>query len=145
MWSGHGRTNRTGSYGPAIPGLPGKPGIPGLRRAILGLRKFPVCAEHIYNIVMSVDQDDGSQTKVSYVAKEFHHGEECFERLKNACVHLQKPEMKHPNIVGFIGVWYRPGVELPLIVFEKMDSSLADYLQTSTEVFVRMSLLRDVA
>ena len=27
-----------------ILGLPGKPGIPSLRRAILGLRKFPVCA-----------------------------------------------------------------------------------------------------
>ena len=32
----------------AIPGLSGKPGIPGLRRAILGLRKFPVCAEHLH-------------------------------------------------------------------------------------------------
>ena len=99
----------------------------------------------VYNIYVSVDQDDGTQTKISYVAKEFHLGEECFERLKNACVLLQKPKMKHPNIVGFIGVWYRPGVELPLIVFEKMDSSLADYLQTNTKVSVRVSLLRDVA
>ena len=103
----------------------------------------------VYNIYVSVDRDDGTQTKISYVAKEFHLGEECFERLKNVCVVLQKPEMKHPNIVDFVGVWYRPGVELqlPLIVFEKMDSSLADYLQTNTEleVFVRMSLLRDVA
>ena len=32
----------------AIPGLSGKPGIPGLRKAILGLRKFPVCAEQLY-------------------------------------------------------------------------------------------------
>ena len=31
----------------AIPALRGKVGIPSLRRAILGLRKFPVCAEHI--------------------------------------------------------------------------------------------------
>ena len=100
----------------------------------------------VYNIDISFDpEDDGFQTKVSYVAKEFRLGKECFERLKNACVLLQKSEMKHQNIVGFIGMWYRPGVELPLIVFEKMDSSLADYLQTSTDVFVRLSLLRDVA
>ena len=101
----------------------------------------------VYNIDVFVDQDDGSQTKVPCVAKELHLEKECFERLKNACVVLQKPEMKHPNIVDFKGVWFRPEVKLPLIVFEKMDSSLADYLQTNTEVLVptRMSLLRDVA
>ena len=97
----------------------------------------------VYNVGVSVD---GSQTIVPCVAKELHLGKaECFERLKNACVVLQKPEMKHPNIVGFIGVWYRSRVELPLIVFEKMDSSLADYLQTNMEVLLRVSLLRDVA
>ena len=96
----------------------------------------------VYNIDVSVDQDDRSQVTLSCVAKELHLEKKYFERLKNACVVLQK---KHPNIVGFIGVWFQSRVELPLIVFEKMDSSLADYLQTNQEVFLRMSLLRDVA
>ena len=98
-----------------------------------------------YSTVYNVGVPDGSQTIVPCVAKELHLEKECFERLKNACVVLKQPEMKHPNIVGFIGVWYRPGVELPLIVFEKMDSSLADYLRTNMEVLLRVSLLRDVA
>ena len=32
-----------------VPGLSGKPGIPSLCRAILGLCKFPVCAEHMHH------------------------------------------------------------------------------------------------
>ena len=56
-------------------------------------------------------------------------------------------EMRHPNIVQFLGLCFLEGSALPVLVMEKLDSSLDDLLETSPglPLALKQSLLTDVA
>ena len=41
----------------------------------------------------------------------------------------QCAKLSHPNIVQFLGVYYKPGFPIPILVMEKMDSSLRSFLE----------------
>ena len=55
--------------------------------------------------------------------------------------------LRHPNIVQFIGVYYRdPQSVLPVMVMELMDSSLSDYVKTpNISMNLKVSILYDVS
>ena len=55
-------------------------------------------------------------------------------------------EMRHPHIVQFMGLCYLEGSALPVLVMEKLDSSLDDLLETSPglPLALKLSLLTDV-
>ena len=38
-------------------------------------------------------------------------------------------QMKHPNIVRFLGLYYKQDLQLPVLVMEKMEYSLTEYLE----------------
>ena len=59
-------------------------------------------------------------------------------------------ELKHPNIVKFLGLYYKkPDSSLPVLVMEKMDYSLTEYLSTHKKGSMReakaLSILLDVS
>ena len=56
-------------------------------------------------------------------------------------------EMRHPHIVQFLGVCFLEGSTLPVLVMERLDSSLDDLLETSPglPLALKQSLLADVA
>ena len=56
-------------------------------------------------------------------------------------------EMRHPNIVQFLGLCFLEGSALPVLVMERLDSSLDDLLETSPglPLTLKQSLLTDVA
>ena len=57
--------------------------------------------------------------------------------------------LRHPNIVQLLGIYYPPNSRVPMIVLEKMDTSLRHYLEGhSRENFLlpdKVSILRQVA
>ena len=55
--------------------------------------------------------------------------------------------MRHPHIVQFLGVCFLEGSTLPVLVMERLDSSLDDLLETSPglPLALKQSLLADVA
>ena len=57
--------------------------------------------------------------------------------------------LRHPNVVQFLGVFFRPKISVPVFVLEKMDTSLRHYLEAnSKEKFFlpdKVSVLRQVA
>ena len=68
--------------------------------------------------------------------------------METVCTTLWQPgrrKVEHPNLVRFVGVWFQPPTELPLLVSEKMDTSLANYLKTHRKSTLFISFLRDVA
>ena len=56
-------------------------------------------------------------------------------------------EMRHPHVVQFLGLCYLEGSALPVLVMEKLDSSLDHLLETSPNLTLglKLSLLTDVA
>ena len=56
-------------------------------------------------------------------------------------------EMRHPHIVQFLGLCFLEGSALPVLVMERLDSSLDDLLETSPclPLALKQSLLTDVA
>ena len=56
-------------------------------------------------------------------------------------------ELRHPNIVQFLGLCFLEGSALPVLVMERLDSSLDDLLETSPglPLALKQSLLTDVA
>ena len=56
-------------------------------------------------------------------------------------------EMRHPHIVQFLGLCFLEGSALPVLVMERLDSSLDDLLETSPglPLALKLSLLTDVA
>ena len=56
-------------------------------------------------------------------------------------------EMRHPHVVQFLGLCFLGGSELPVLVMERLDSSLDDLLETSPgfPLALKQSLLTDVA
>ena len=52
-------------------------------------------------------------------------------RFKTECGFLK--EMKHPNIVQYLGLYLDPETGLPVLLMELMDESLTHFLESSTE------------
>ena len=57
-------------------------------------------------------------------------------------------EMKHPNIVQYLGVYVDPETGLPVLLMELMDESLTHFLESSTETIpyhVQLNICRDIS
>ena len=66
------------------------------------------------------------------------------EKFKQECVCYS--ELIHPNILGFVGLYYPTSESLPAIVTELMDESLIDYVKKPHISLKRkISILHDVA
>ena len=59
----------------------------------------------------------------------------------------QCAELRHPNIVQFLGVYYKPGSSVPILVMEKMDESLRYSLERYSNIpmTIKLSILFDVS
>ena len=56
-------------------------------------------------------------------------------------------DLRHPNITLFLGLCFLPNCQLPLLVMERLDSSLDDLLETVPNIPLTMkrSILEDIA
>ena len=56
-------------------------------------------------------------------------------------------DLRHPNIIQFLGVCFLPNCQLPLLVMEKLDGNLDDLLETvlNISLTLKCSILGDVA
>jgi len=60
----------------------------------------------------------------------------------------QCADLRHPNVVQFLGVYYRSGNPTPIMLMEKMDESLRDSLERHSEAIplaIKLSILSDVS
>ena len=91
---------------------------------------------------------------VTYAAKEIHgilqdvvnqDKKILKETFIRECHHCSK--LSHPNIVRVIGIYYKPGQSLPVMVMEEMDESLTAYVQRLSVAAVKRvgPILLDVA
>ena len=55
--------------------------------------------------------------------------------------------LRHPNIIQFLGIWFLPGTQLPLLVMEQLETSLNDLLEYIPHLSfaLKQSVLQDVA
>ncbi len=55
--------------------------------------------------------------------------------------------LRHPNITQFLGLCFLPGIELPVLVMERLESSLDDLLEhmPNLPLSLKRSVLEDVA
>ena len=55
--------------------------------------------------------------------------------------------LRHPNITQFLGLCFLPGTQLPLLVMERLETSLDDLLEyvSSLPISLKCSVLEDVA
>ena len=116
-----------------------------IEREIVGSGSFSTV--HEVDVVWEVDQQS-----TRCVAKQLRIGKDksYLKRIESVCTSLWPPgrrRVEHTNIVSFVGVWFKPGAkpELPMLVFEKMDRCLADFLKTNTEQCVLLAILNDIA
>ena len=117
-----------------------------IEREIVGSGSFSTV--HEVDVVWEVDQQS-----TRCVAKQLRIGKDksYLKRIESVCTSLWPPGRRrvgHPNIVSFVGVWFKPGAtepELPMLVFEKMDKCLAGFLKTNTEQCVLLTILNDIA
>ena len=87
---------------------------------------------------------------VSYAGKQlhnFHHDDQkCVDSFIFECTKWS--QLKHPNIVKFVGVFFKGDSPIPMLIMEKMDTSLWLHLQRhSKEQFTtesKTSVLRKV-
>ena len=89
------------------------------------------------------------------VAKKIHSillsgvGEEEFQRTRDDILRecRQCAELRHPNIVQFLGVYYKPGSPVPILVMEKMDESLRSALERYRNIPmpIKLSILLDAS
>ena len=75
-------------------------------------------------------------------AAEFQRTRDNFLRECRQCA-----ELRHPNIVQFLGVYYKPGSPIPTLVMEKMDESLRSALERYSNIPmpIKLSILLDVS
>ncbi|XP_065908005.1 probable serine/threonine-protein kinase drkD isoform X2 [Dysidea avara] len=88
-------------------------------------------------------------------AKEVHSilvrgvGPEGFQRVRDSFLRecQQCAELRHPNVVQFLGVYYKPGSPIPILVMEKMDESLRSTLERHQNIpmSIKLSILLDVS
>ena len=70
-----------------------------------------------------------------------------YKRLESVCKALWKPgqhKVEHPNLVRFEGVWFSSRADLPQLIYEKMDTCLAEFLKTNREQSALLLILRGV-
>ena len=74
--------------------------------------------------------------------EEFQRTRDNFLRECRQCA-----ELRHPNIVQFLGVYYKPGSPIPILVMEKMDESLRSSLERYPKIpmTIKLSILYDVS
>ena len=74
--------------------------------------------------------------------KEFKFTRDNFLRECQQCAKL-----RHPNVVQFLGIYYKPGTPIPILVMEKMDESLRSYLEHHLKIpmTVKLQILLDVS
>ena len=113
-------------------------------REIVGSGSFST----VHEVDVVWDQHGGQQS-TRCVSKQLRIGKDksYLKRIESVCTSLWPPgrrRVEHTNIVSFVGVWFKPG-ELPMLVFEKMDECLAEFLKTNTEQCVLLTLLNNVA
>ena len=55
--------------------------------------------------------------------------------------------LRHPNVVQFLGICFLPDSRLPVLVMERLQCSLDDLLEDTTDIsfFTKVSVLQDVA
>ena len=55
--------------------------------------------------------------------------------------------LHHPNITQFLGLCFLPGTKLPLLVMERLETSLDNFLEHTTDISLSLkrSILEDVA
>ena len=90
-----------------------------------------VCAgKKIYDALID-PENQGAQTMV--------------EKYYNECNLLS--ELRHPHIVQFLGICFLPGSQLPVLVMERLQTSLDDLLENTPDIPLRtkLSILQDVA
>jgi len=88
-------------------------------------------------------------------AKELHHilvrgvNPEDIQRVRYNFLREceQCAELRHPNVVQFLGIYYKPGSPIPILVMEKMDMSLRSTVEQNPEIpiSVKLSILLDVS
>ena len=56
-------------------------------------------------------------------------------------------DLRHPNITQFLGVCFLPDCQLPVLLMERLDSSLDDLLETVPNIplALKRSILEDVS
>ena len=59
----------------------------------------------------------------------------------------QCAELRHPTVVQFLGVYYKPGSPIPILVMEKLDKSLRSTLECHQNIpmTIKLSILLDVS
>jgi len=74
---------------------------------------------------------------------------EGFQRVRDNFLRecQQCAELRHPNVVQFLGVYYKPGSPIPILVMEKMDDSLQSALERHQKIpmNIKVSILLDVS
>ena len=75
-------------------------------------------------------------------AEEFQRTRDNFLRECRQCA-----EIRHPNIVQFLGIYYKPGSSIPILVMEKMYNSLRSVLERyeTIAMSIKLSILLDVS
>ena len=65
----------------------------------------------------------------------------------NSCFVQVMAKMRHPHIVQFLGLCFLEGSALPVLVMERLDSSLDELLESAPglPLTLKRSLLADVA
>ena len=75
---------------------------------------------------------------------------DCKEFYKTLCSEFSiLSQLKHPNIVSYHGICELPKEEVPVLLMERLDANLHDYLcnkeNENTELSAKLSILLDVA
>jgi len=86
-------------------------------------------------------------------AREFHlnltlgiHDQKMKDDLPKKCE--QFTHLRHPNIVQFLGVFYKPGSStVPLLVMEMLETNLSSYLEScpNIDLATKLSILLDIS
>ena len=67
------------------------------------------------------------------------------DKYYEECIRLS--QLHHPNIVQFLGICFLPGSRLPVLVMERLQSSLHKLLETTRDIplHTKLAILKDVA
>ena len=90
-----------------------------------------VCAgKKIYEALMDASSNEGTKRLV--------------DKYHNECRFLS--ELRHPHIVQFLGLCFFPDSHIPLLVMERLHTSLHDFLLQYSDIplHVKLSILHDV-
>ena len=82
--------------------------------------------------------------KKMYVGPSDQGTQTMLDKYYNQCRYLS--ELRHPHIVHFLGICFFPDTLLPVLVTERLHSTLDDMLGQYTEIplYVKLSFLHDV-